>query len=438
MVGWCFSAGRDVSPYSRPAFCPLPAVRDVTMLLLQRLPLILSLFALAFGLPRCTAGAEEPLAVIGVNEPVGCLESPERRSRLIIDKTGTYENQLIDGEWVQRNLVKIRADNVVLRHCEIRNSTSNGIFVSGKNVTIESCKIHHCLRGSFVKQEDAHGITGNPQNLTIRNCEIYYVSGDAVQFDPGRNVWNDVTIENCTFWTGPLPEAAADFLAGERPGENAIDTKSSNEFPRANLEVVNCLFYGWGEGQISNQAALNLKEHINANIENCVFRDNDICFRLRGSRRNTLVSVNFCAVYESKIVFRLEDQIRDVVINGLATGTGVGKTFVAVNMDGGSYLNQNQIDAPSYEQALRLGLKTAPEPENVPEKSSELVPPPTTTEPPFRLNNLLPGGAWRPVLAMVIVVLMPFVGIAIYVVATGRRKLFRQVVGDAIQRMFTR
>ncbi|WP_197533683.1 right-handed parallel beta-helix repeat-containing protein [Symmachiella dynata] len=385
----------------------------------------------------CVTRAAEPLAVIGTNEPVGCLESPERTKRLIIDKTGTFENQLIDGEWYDGNLVKIRADNVVLRHCEIRNSRSNGIFVSGRNVTIESCKIHHCLAGSFLRQQDAHGITGSPRNLTIRNCEIYYVSGDAVQFDPDRNKWDDVTIENCTFWTGPLKVAAADFYIGERPGENAIDTKCADNQPRAHLDVKNSLFYGWGSGQIENQAALNLKEHINATVENCVFRDNDICFRLRGSKKNTLVSVSDCAVYNSKIAFRLEDQIRDLVINGLAIGDGVGELFKKVDMRGRSYRNINQGYAPPYERALRFGLKQAAAPQEPTESSS--VPEPTTNETSQRpLRSYLPGGSWRTVLAVAIVLFMPFLGIAFYVIASGRRKVFRQVVGEAFQRMFSR
>jgi hypothetical protein len=41
--------------------------------------------------------------------------------------------------------------------------------------------------------------------LVIRNCDIGLVSGDSVQFDPDRGVWDDVLVENCTLWTGPLP-----------------------------------------------------------------------------------------------------------------------------------------------------------------------------------------------------------------------------------------
>ena len=34
--------------------------------------------------------------------------------------------------------------------------------------------------------------------------------------------------------------------------------------------------YGWGDGQIVNESALNLKEHIEAEITGCVLLDNDI------------------------------------------------------------------------------------------------------------------------------------------------------------------
>ena len=114
--------------------------------------------------------------------------------------------------------MKITADGVTLRNCEIRHGRHNAVTVSAKDVLIDSCKIHRVLAGTFDDQRDAHGITGRPTNLTVRNCDIGLVSGDAIQFDPGRGPWDDVLIENCTLWTGPLPEDAAGFRRGERPG----------------------------------------------------------------------------------------------------------------------------------------------------------------------------------------------------------------------------
>lgn len=105
------------------------------------------------------------------------------------------------------------------RICEIRHGKHNAVTVSGKNLVIASCKIHQVLTGTFADQKDAHGITGNPDGLTIRNCDIGLVSGDALQFDPGRRPWDRVVVENCTLWTGPLENDAAGFQRGQRPGK---------------------------------------------------------------------------------------------------------------------------------------------------------------------------------------------------------------------------
>ena len=281
-----------------------------------------------------TLAASAPLIANppGARGEIGCRDSPKVVQRLSIDEPGVYENIRIDGRWVAKNLVKIRADGVTLRHCEITNGTHNGIVVYADDVTIENCVIHHLLKGSFADQQDAHGISGQPRRLTIRNCEIHHVSGDAVQFDPGRGAWGEVLIENCTFWTGPLAADAAGFKKGERPGENAVDTKHLAEHPRAKITIRDCLFYGWKQpGQISNLAALNLKEHIDARVENCVFRDNEIAFRLRGGkgeRGGARVRIEGGEVERSAVAVRAEDGIEGLVVHGLKIGGGVGRELV--------------------------------------------------------------------------------------------------------------
>jgi len=307
------------------------------------------------------ARSAEPKPAIGVRGPIGPGANPKKLQRLAITRSGVYENMVIDGRWVERNLVKINANNVTLRLCEIRNGRHNGVTVYGDNVTIEKCRIHHLLKGTFKKQDDAHGITGRPRKLTIRDCEISYVSGDAVQFDPGRGAWDEVVIENCTFFTGPLAADAAGFKARQRPGENAIDTKSLKKHPRAGLIIRNCLFYGWGNGQITNQAALNLKENVNVTIENCVFTDNDIAFRLRGDtgeRGGALVTIRHCAIYKTKVGLRIEDRISNLKVFELGFGQGVGRQYHIVgSKTGPGYVNQGQFDAPPYEKAIKWGLK---------------------------------------------------------------------------------
>ena len=140
------------------------------------------------------------------------VPSALRRARgglttLRITEPGVYENLLISGDWIDADLVQIRADNVVLRNCTIRNGRRDALEIYGRNVRIENCSIHHVLAGTFTDQKDAHGITRRPLNLPVRNTEISHVSGDAIQFDPGRlEPWarDNVLIDRCFLWTGPL------------------------------------------------------------------------------------------------------------------------------------------------------------------------------------------------------------------------------------------
>jgi hypothetical protein len=75
---------------------------------------------------------------VGAGGVVGCLENPKEVERLLIAKPGTYENYLVDSHWAGGNRVKITADGVTLRHCEIRDAAGNGVGVFADNVFIES------------------------------------------------------------------------------------------------------------------------------------------------------------------------------------------------------------------------------------------------------------------------------------------------------------
>jgi hypothetical protein len=272
----------------------------------------------------------------GLTGPVGAPADAHTVQTLRIDKPGVYENLIVDGNWIEQDLVRINADDVVLRNCTIRNSRRDGIEVYGKNVVIENCHIHHLLNGTYraEKNLDAHGITGRPLNLTVRNTEISHVSGDALQFDPGRKDtpygWDNVTVEHCFLWTGPLDRDYALYKRGERPGENAFDSKVASTGPRARITIRNTLMKGWGHGAIGNGAALNLKEKIQAVIERCVFVENDIAFRCRGAgaeRASAWITARDCTIYQTSRAFRLEANVENVKISGLALGEDVDRDF---------------------------------------------------------------------------------------------------------------
>jgi len=318
---------------------------------------------LSAALPANGQETEQPARVraVGTQDHVGYVGEPTKVQRLQITKPGVYENYLVDGKFVSRNLVKINADDVTLRNCVIRNGGHNGVTVYGKNVVIENCLIHHMLAGTFENQKDAHGITGRPQNLTVRNCGIYYTSGDSLQFDPDRLPWNNVLVENCTLATGPLTRNAAGFKRGEVPGENAVDTKLYETYPRARFTMRNCLMYGWGDGQITHGSALNLKEHIEAVIVGCVLLDNDICFRLRGDsnddkRGGAHVTIRDCAVYRSNVGVRMEDAIEIVRIVNLGIAPDINQPFKSVEGEPQNFINQGQFVPPPLEETIAKGV----------------------------------------------------------------------------------
>lgn len=297
---------------------------------------------------------------VGATGRAGCLDQPRQVQRLEITRPGVYENFLVDSQWQGGNRVKITADDVTLRNCEIRNATGNGVGVFGRRVTIENCRIHHLLKSTYEDQSDAHGITGHPAHLVVRNCDIAYVSGDCLQFDPDRNAWDDVLVESCTLWTGPLPADAAGFKAGQRPGENAFDSKTPPQGARSKITFRNCLFYGWNQpGQINLLAALNLKENVEAVVEGCLFRDNQVCFRLRGpgSRGGALVTIKDCAIFDSAVGVRMEDQLENLKITRLGFGAGVVRKYQQT--DGGpwpGYENTGEFTAGSFEELRARGI----------------------------------------------------------------------------------
>ena len=328
------------------------------------LSLIMSAALSLVSAQRCCA-EDSSTVKIGARGNVGCASDAKRVKQLIITEPGVYENYLVDGQWGASTLVKIGADNVTLRNCEIRHGLHNAVTVYASNVVIESCKIHRVLAGSFKDQKDAHGITGRPTNLTIRNCDIGLTSGDSIQFDPGRGAWDNVLVENCTLWTGPLTEDTAGFKKGERPGENAIDTKQQVTNPRSRLSIRHCSMFGWNQpAQISNMAALNLKNHVQVKVENCVLRDNEICFRVRGGEDElggAEVTIENCAVYDSAVAIRAENSIRNLKVKRLGVGPGVQKKLQSAGgPPGAGYENLDETTPPPYEQTLKLGLLTSP------------------------------------------------------------------------------
>ena len=116
--------------------------------------------------------------------------------------------------------------------------------------------------------------------------------------------------------------------------------------PRATITIRNTLMKGWGHGQIGNGAALNLKEQIQAIVENCVFVENDIAFRCRGTLGGAWVTARDNTVYQTSRVFRLEHDVKNVKISGLALGDGYRAGFRQCSRTGEGFEDNGRRTAP--------------------------------------------------------------------------------------------
>ncbi|GAB4374847.1 MAG: hypothetical protein Kow0042_19790 [Calditrichia bacterium] len=253
---------------------------------------------------------------------------------------------IFDGQFGAQDVIDIRGGShrVTIKNCEVMNGLKDGIDLHASDfVTIENCRIHHMLAGSYSNQQDAHGIVATGEKyLTIRGCEIYYVSGDCFQTDPNRGLplWDEVLIENCKLWTGPLPADAAGWHAGEIPGENAIDTKinpdSVSTGYRPKLTLKNVEAYGFVPGYISNRAAFNIKEKVDCFMDKVKVYNNEIAFRIRGDtgKGSAYLTLTNIIAYENLKTFRTEDDVERLhIYNCTLTQSNGGVYFQ--NVSGG-------------------------------------------------------------------------------------------------------
>jgi hypothetical protein len=106
-------------------------------------------------------------------------------------------------------------------------------------------------------------------------------------------------------------------------------------------------------------AALNLKNHMEARVENCLFRDNEICFRVRGGKGEyggANVTIDSCAVFDSRVAIRAEDGV-ELTVRRLGIGNGVKRLTVLAG--GGAAKSLDQLDTfqpPKFDEALAKGF----------------------------------------------------------------------------------
>ena len=111
--------------------------------------------------------------------------------------------------------------------------------------------------------------------------------------------------------------------------------------------------------KLHNMAASNETEDVTAVIEPCSFRDNEICFRLRGPTGpgDALVTIADCALFDSQIGARMENGLRDLRIHNLAFGSGVERKHQMIGGTFPGYENQGETVAESFELLMQNGWR---------------------------------------------------------------------------------
>jgi len=203
------------------------------------------------------------------------------------------------------------------------------------NVVIERSLIHHCLNATNGRT-DAHGIAaGAVRNLVVRDTRIHTFSGDAIQLDPDRAApgWDRITIDRCQFWLEPLRTAENGFPVGTVPGENALDTKTLSTAPRAKVIVRQTEAWGFRGGLITNMAAFNIKENVDATFDGVTVSRSEIGFRLRGPGANggAWARVQNAVVYDVGTAVRYENDIERVQVWNTTLGSAVLRFFRAAS-----------------------------------------------------------------------------------------------------------
>jgi hypothetical protein len=233
-------------------------------------------------------------------------------------------------------LVDSAATGLVLQYLEVKRTSKDCIDIRAPaNVVVERSLIHHCLNAANGRT-DAHGIVaGAVRNLVVRDTHIHTFSGDAIQLDPGRSApgWDRITIDRCKFWLEPLTTAENGFPVGTVPGENGIDTKTLATAPRALVIVRQTEAWGFRAGLLTNMAAFNIKENVDAQFDGVTVSRSEIAFRLRGPGSNggAWARVQNAVVYDVGTAVRYEDDIERVQVWNATLGSGIARFFRAAS-----------------------------------------------------------------------------------------------------------
>jgi hypothetical protein len=293
----------------------------------------------AEGLSSVRGGvAGAPIIVRAADGPGSAIVSRSGRLLTVSHPFVIVDGLVFDGQYAPTDIVKLSsgANHFVLRNAEVRRSGRDCIDMNGPaDVTIERTSIHHCLWWNGARQ-DAHAIAAGPvQRLTLRELDVHTFSGDGLQLDPGRSLpgWNDVVVERSTFRLAPLSATENGFPAGLVPGENAVDTKTNPEAPRARLTITDTVAEGFGPGLIANMAAFNLKENVEVTVDRVTVSLSEIAFRVRGpgARGGARVDIRNAVIHHVVTGVRYEDDIEKIAVAHTTFGRNITRPFEAAS-----------------------------------------------------------------------------------------------------------
>jgi len=267
-----------------------------------------------------------------------------------------FDGIVFDGGFGTESIVQITSsgNHTRLQGVEVRNSKRDCIEIdSPVGVTISDGEIHHCL---FIDPDDgdrldAHAITAAAvTNLTIEDTKIHTFSGDGIHLGQGRTPpgWNDVRIEGSEIWLTALTEDTAGFPAGSIPGENAIETQTWNDAPTADLAIIDSRFWGFQSGiDTTNQAALLIREHVNASISRTTISDSTIAFRLRGPTsarpRGPTVHIDNTLIHDVATAIQYEDDLAQLQLWHVTMGVDIAQLLVEIDSESTAPDVQNSL-----------------------------------------------------------------------------------------------
>lgn len=274
---------------------------------------------------------DAPITVVGDGDVTLQLASADSR---LLDVQHAYfvlESVTLDAGFRAARVMRVDdgATGFVMRDVEARNAARHCVDIRNtSDVLVEGSLIHHCLFWDGGR-EDAHGISAQGvQRLTIRDTEVHSFTGDALQVDPGRTEpgWDDVVVEGCTFWLGPIDDGSGGVPAGTVPGENAIDTKTADGAV-GTLTIRNTTAHGFRGGVIGNMAAYNLKEDVKVIADGLTVFDSEIAFRIRGRAGfGAQPELTNIVVWDVDKALRLEAELQaDIPLRHVTFGRDIGE-----------------------------------------------------------------------------------------------------------------